>query len=58
MGSIGVTLLGAIADYMGLPFTMNIICLLPALGIILAFILPDVRAKGSSPKLAEELQQA
>ncbi|MGC7872052.1 MFS transporter [Desulfosporosinus sp. SYSU MS00001] len=58
MGSIGVTLLGAIADYMGLPFTMNIICLLPALGIILALILPDVRAQGSSPKLAEKLQKA
>lgn len=44
MGSIGVTLLGAIADHMGLPFTMNIICMLPVLGIILAFTLPDVRA--------------
>ncbi|KJS82224.1 MAG: sugar phosphate permease, partial [Peptococcaceae bacterium BICA1-8] len=45
MGSIGVTLLGAIADYAGLPFTMNIISILPILGIILAFTLPDVRAR-------------
>ncbi|NLX91547.1 MAG: MFS transporter [Firmicutes bacterium] len=44
MGSIGVTILGAIADYAGLPFTMNIISLLPVLGIVLAFTLPDVRA--------------
>ena len=44
MGSIGVTVLGAIADYAGLPLTMNIISLLPILGIVLAFILPDIRA--------------
>lgn len=48
MGSIGVTLLGAIADQVGLPFTMNIISLLPILGIVLAFTLPDVRALGST----------
>ncbi len=48
MGSIGVTLLGAIADYAGLPFTMNIVSLLPVLGIVLAFTLPDVR-DGQSP---------
>jgi FSR family fosmidomycin resistance protein-like MFS transporter len=44
MGSIGVTLLGVIADHMGLPFAMNIISLLPILGILLALTLPDVRA--------------
>lgn len=44
MGSIGVTLLGAVADYAGLPFTMNLICLLPLPGIALALILPDIRA--------------
>lgn len=54
MGSVGVTLLGAIADYAGLPFTMNIISLLPALGIVLAFILPDVRAGQFTPSLLEE----
>jgi len=43
MGSIGVTLLGAIADQVGLPFTMNIISMLPVLGILLALVLPDVR---------------
>lgn len=44
MGSIGVTILGAIADRVGLAFVMNIISLLPILGIILAFTLPDIRA--------------
>lgn len=48
MGSIGVTLLGAIADSAGLPFTMNIISLLPVLGVALAFTLPDVRARQST----------
>ncbi len=47
MGSIGVTLLGAIADSAGLLFAMNIISLLPILGIILAFALPDIRGGGS-----------
>lgn len=51
MGSIGVTLFGIIADHMGLPLTMTLISLLPVLGIILAFTLPDVRARGSVPKL-------
>ena len=41
MGSIGVTLLGAIADRFGLPITMGIISLLPAVGILLALVLPD-----------------
>lgn len=44
-GSIGVTILGVIADRMGLPLTMNIISILPVLGILLAFTLPDVRAR-------------
>lgn len=44
MGSVGVTLLGAVADHAGLPFAMNIICFLPILGIIFALTLPDVRA--------------
>ena len=57
MGSIGVTLLGAIADRMGLPFTMNLISILPVLGIILAFTLPDVRAKGTVIKPGKPLQQ-
>lgn len=45
MGSIGVTLLGGIADHFGLPLTINIISLLPILGIILAVTLPDIRAR-------------
>lgn len=48
-GSIGVTLLGVIADRVGLPFIMNIISLLPILGILLALILPDVRAREITP---------
>ena len=50
MGSIGIILLGVIADHMGLPLTMNLISLLPVLGIILAFTLPDIRAGGSVAK--------
>ena len=57
MGSIGVTLLGVIADHLGLPLTMNLISLLPILGIILAFTLPDVRAEGSVIKQGKTLQQ-
>jgi len=57
MGSIGVTLLGAIADYAGLPFTMNLISLLPILGIVLAFTLPDVRAQESAVKPGKALQE-
>lgn len=56
MGSIGVTLLGAIADHVGLPFIMNIISVLPVLGIILAVALPDVRAK--EPALTLDVSQA
>lgn len=56
MGSIGVTVLGAIADHMGLPFTMNIIGLLPILGILLAFTLPDVRT-GKYATSGKALQQ-
>lgn len=44
MGSVGVTLLGVIADHAGLPFTMNVISMLPVLGMLLAITLPDVRS--------------
>lgn len=57
MGSIGVTLLGAIADYAGLPFTMKVISLLPVLGIILAFTLPDIRAGQTTDKQEKPLPQ-
>lgn len=53
MGSIGVTLLGAIADHTGLPFIINIISLMPILGIILAFALPDIRPKHITEKAEE-----
>ena len=56
MGSIGVTILGAIADSAGLPFTMNIISVLPVLGIVLAFTLPDVRNSQFTAMPEEALQ--
>lgn len=58
MGSIGVTLLGVIADHMGLPFTMNIISLLPLLGILLALTLPDVRARETVTQNGSTLHEA
>lgn len=57
MGSIGVTILGAIADHFGLPLTMNIISLLPVAGIILAFTLPDVRAREAAAITGKALPQ-
>lgn len=57
MGSVGVTLLGAIADYAGLAITMNIIAFLPALGIILALTLPDIRTVKSVYETAKSLHQ-
>lgn len=57
MGSIGVTILGAIADYAGLPVIMNIISVLPLLGIALAFLLPDDRIKEATTIPRESLQQ-
>lgn len=57
MGSVGVSLLGAVADRLGLPFIMNVICLLPMLGIILAFTLPDIRAGGVDSKQGEVLPE-
>jgi FSR family fosmidomycin resistance protein-like MFS transporter len=41
MGSTGVTLLGVVADYTGLPFIINIIAGLPVLGILIALALPN-----------------
>ncbi|MFZ7102509.1 MAG: MFS transporter [Peptococcaceae bacterium] len=58
MGSIGVTLLGAVADQMGLPFTMNLISILPVLGIILTFTLPDIRNREFPAGRKETVQQA
>ena len=45
MGSIGVTILGMIADRVGLPFVMNILCVLPLAGIILALLLHDDKVR-------------
>lgn len=57
MGSIGVTLLGVIADHFGLPLVMNLISFLPVLGILLAFTLPDVRSQASVPGQGNVVQQ-
>jgi len=56
MGSIGIILLGVVADHFGLSLTMNLISLLPILGLILAFTLPDVRAGGPVAKKGKVLQ--
>ena len=45
MGSVGVSLLGLIADHVGLPMVMNILCILPLAGIALSFALPNDKAK-------------
>ncbi|NLP31232.1 MAG: MFS transporter [Clostridiales bacterium] len=50
-GSVGVTLLGYIADLFGLPVAMNIISFLPILGLILAFVLPNDSPKRSGVKI-------
>lgn len=57
MGSIGVTFLGIIADHMGLPFTMNIISVLPLLGILLALTLPDIRARETARRPVNPVEQ-
>lgn len=44
MGSIGVSILGLIADHTSLPFVMNILCIMPVAGIALAFLLPKDKA--------------
>ena len=45
MGSIGVSVLGVIADHFGLPLVMNILGFLPAAGIVVALVLPDDRGE-------------
>lgn len=57
MGSLGVTLLGAVADHFGLPFIMNIICFLPLLGVILAFTLPDDKFAEGAIRSKKGLEQ-
>jgi len=57
MGSIGVTIMGSIADNFGLPVAMNIISLLPILGIVLAFTLPDDRPQSATIKADTPLEQ-
>ncbi|NLT48344.1 MAG: MFS transporter [Clostridiales bacterium] len=44
MGSIGVSILGLIADHTSLPFVMNILCIMPVAGIALALLLPKDKA--------------
>ncbi len=39
-GGVGVTLIGAVADRYGVPAAMNLINVLPAIGLLLALLLP------------------
>jgi len=39
-GGVGVTLLGAVADRYGVPSATHLVNLLPALGVVLALLLP------------------
>jgi len=39
-GGVGVTLIGAVADRYGIPVATNLINLLPAIGVLLALLLP------------------
>ncbi|MGQ0601238.1 MAG: MFS transporter [Anaerolineales bacterium] len=45
---IGVALLGNVADYFGLPFTMQLITWLPAVVLVMGLFVPE-RAKNTSP---------
>ncbi|NLY71666.1 MAG: MFS transporter [Clostridiales bacterium] len=56
-GSIGVTMLGYLADIFGLPIAMNIISLLPILGLVIAFALPNDKPKQSSVEVEEISEQ-
>ena len=49
--------MGSIADNFGLPVAMNVISLLPILGIVLAFTLPDDRPKSATIKTDIPLEQ-
>ena len=40
MGGFGVTMLGFLADYYGLPFVMGLITVLPVLAAAVAFKIP------------------
>ncbi len=42
-GGLGVTLLGVVSDHWGVPVALNIITILPVLGLLLAFFLPETR---------------
>jgi FSR family fosmidomycin resistance protein-like MFS transporter len=43
--SISTTLFGALADAIGLPLTMNVMVLMPLLGIPLTLLLPETRSR-------------
>ncbi|MDD4566001.1 MAG: MFS transporter [Eubacteriales bacterium] len=45
MGSVGVSLLGIVADIAGLHLAMNIICFIPIIGIALSLTLPELKVK-------------
>ena len=48
-GSVGVVVLGAVADQFGLPFTLNMVSLFPIAAVILASLLPEPGSKKEAP---------
>lgn len=48
-GGLGATLLGVVADNFGLPMTITIIGLLPAVGLVLSSLLPRISTSLSQP---------
>ena len=53
-GGLGTFLLGGIADAWGVPFTIQLMAIIPATGAILAFFLPDLRQRPSSREITVE----
>ncbi|MDN5326874.1 MAG: transporter, family, fosmidomycin resistance protein [Moorella sp. (in: firmicutes)] len=53
-GGLGTFLLGSIADAHGVPFTIQIMAVIPAIGAILAFFLPDLRRRPAAQQITIE----
>lgn len=53
-GGLGTFLMGRIADAHGVPFTIQIMAVIPAIGAILAFFLPDLRRRPAAQQITIE----
>lgn len=53
-GGLGTFLLGGIADAHGVPFTIQIMAVIPAIGAALAFFIPDLRQQPSARQVRVE----